>query len=94
MATRMTKPIKCEPVNIPYGFHEEWKDIKGYEGLYKISNCGRVYSLRQDKLLTLHRSQSDYVWNGFHTKIIVIMVQGAVELLLKNANQLSVLKQD
>lgn len=24
---------------------EEWKDIKGYEGLYKISNLGRVKSL-------------------------------------------------
>lgn len=24
---------------------EIWKDIKGYEGLYKISNLGRVKSL-------------------------------------------------
>ena len=24
---------------------EEWKDIKGYEGYYKISNLGRVKSL-------------------------------------------------
>ena len=24
---------------------EVWKDIKGYEGLYKISSCGRVRSL-------------------------------------------------
>lgn len=23
---------------------EEWKDIKGYEGKYKISNYGNVYS--------------------------------------------------
>lgn len=66
MATRMTKPIKCEPIIVPQDFKEEWKDIKGYEGLYKISNCGRVYSLRQNKLLTLHRSQSDYVYIGLH----------------------------
>lgn len=26
---------------------ELWKDIKGYEGLYKISNMGRVKSFRQ-----------------------------------------------
>lgn len=26
---------------------EQWKDIKGYEGLYKISNHGRVKSLRR-----------------------------------------------
>lgn len=31
---------------------EEWKDIKGYEGLYKVSNSGRVKSLKRE------------VWNG------------------------------
>lgn len=32
---------------------EEWKDIKDYEGLYQISNLGRVKSLsktRKDKM--------------------------------------------
>lgn len=24
---------------------EQWKDIQGYEGLYQVSNCGRVKSL-------------------------------------------------
>ena len=24
---------------------EEWKDIKGYEGLYKVSSYGKVVSL-------------------------------------------------
>lgn len=28
---------------------EEWKDIEGYEGLYMISNLGRVKSLRHGK---------------------------------------------
>lgn len=27
---------------------EEWKNVCGYEGLYKISNCGRVYSCERD----------------------------------------------
>lgn len=26
---------------------EEWKDIKGYEGLYQISNFGRIKSLKK-----------------------------------------------
>lgn len=26
---------------------EEWKDIKGYEGLYQVSNLGRVKSLER-----------------------------------------------
>lgn len=29
---------------------EEWRDIKGYEGLYQVSNIGRIKSL--------------YGWNG------------------------------
>lgn len=28
---------------------EEWKDIEGYEGLYQVSNLGRVKSLGNDK---------------------------------------------
>lgn len=32
---------------------EIWKDIKGYEGLYQVSNLGRVKSLRSKKLLKL-----------------------------------------
>lgn len=30
---------------------EEWKDIKGFEGLYRISNFGRVYSVRAGKVM-------------------------------------------
>ena len=30
---------------------EIWKDIKGYEGYYMVSNLGRVVSLRQDKVM-------------------------------------------
>ena len=32
---------------------EIWKDIKGYEGLYQVSNLGRVKSLERQ------------VWNRF-----------------------------
>lgn len=28
-------------------FDEEWRDIKGYEGLYQVSNLGRVKSLKR-----------------------------------------------
>lgn len=27
---------------------ENWKDIKGYEGFYQVSDCGRVRSLERD----------------------------------------------
>lgn len=27
---------------------EEWRDVPGYEGLYQVSNCGRVRSFHRD----------------------------------------------
>lgn len=30
---------------------EVWKDIKGYEGLYIISNTGKVKGLKHNRLL-------------------------------------------
>ena len=30
---------------------EIWKDIKGYEGKYKVSNYGKIYSVKNDKIL-------------------------------------------
>ena len=37
---------------------ERWKDIKGYEGYYQISNKGRVRSMARDK------------WNGYGVQSI------------------------
>ena len=39
---------------------EIWKDIKGYEGLYKISNYGEVYSIRRGKLLKCKKGNHGY----------------------------------
>jgi len=33
---------------------EEWKDVNGYEGLYKISNYGRLISLHYYPYISLH----------------------------------------
>lgn len=32
------------------GTTEEWKDIKGYEGLYQVSSCGRVKTLPKKRI--------------------------------------------
>ena len=45
---------------------EIWKDILGYEGLYRVSNWGRIWSCRKNKILKLHTCQSDYVYIGLH----------------------------
>ena len=39
---------------------EEWKNIKGYEGLYKISNLGRVKNLKTNKILKLKLRKDGY----------------------------------
>ncbi len=40
---------------------EIWKDIAGYEGLYQVSNLGRVYSLRKD--IYLNTDSGGHVYN-------------------------------
>lgn len=32
---------------------EIWKDVKGYEGLYQVSNLGRVRNVKYNRLLKL-----------------------------------------
>lgn len=36
-------------MNIKYLVNERWSPIKGYEGLYEVSNYGRVRSLNYRK---------------------------------------------
>ena len=42
---------------------EIWKDIKGYEGLYQVSNCGRV------KALTKFNNYYNSIYNELKTRI-------------------------
>lgn len=52
---------------------EVWKDIKGYEGLYQVSNLGNVKSLnylhtKQSKLLSIKANNKGYVAIGLNKK--------------------------
>ena len=55
--------------------NEEWKDIKGYEGLYQVSNLGRVKSYDKEVI------QKHY--SGCDTKHIY---KGRIMKLRKNKN--------
>jgi len=46
---------------------EVWKDIIGYEGLYKINNKGIVISLRRNKVMS-QMKQGDYLCVGLNFK--------------------------
>ena len=39
---------------------EEWKDVVGYEQHFKVSNHGRIFSKRTNKVLVLGLSKSGY----------------------------------
>lgn len=48
---------------------EIWVDVKGYEGLYMISNWGRVYSVRNNLYMAQKETQDGYLrvnlsWQG------------------------------
>ena len=45
---------------------EEWKDIKGYEGLYQVSNKGRVRSLKHDKMIKPIQHSNGYLFVNLH----------------------------
>lgn len=40
---------------------EFWKDIKGYEGLYQVSNVGQVKSVKRNKLLKPIKNRDGYL---------------------------------
>lgn len=56
---------------------EIWKDIKGYEGLYKVSNMGHVLGMRGKILKPIRNTKSGYIQiylcsiNGIRKRIYI-----------------------
>lgn len=49
---------------------QDWKDIKGYEGLYKISNYGKVFNCKSRKLVKVVKAKrSDNTGNGYGYRV-------------------------
>lgn len=49
---------------------EIWKDIKGYEGLYQVSNLGRVKSLKVSKIKS-ERIRKSYQQSSGYISIVL-----------------------
>lgn len=63
---RKKKNLKREEA--PYIEGEQWKDVKGYEGLYQVSNYGRVKSL--DRYLTVKNKWGEYMISKFEGRLL------------------------
>lgn len=48
---------------------EEWKDVKGYEGIYKISNTGKVFSVERIEIIKEKDREYKRVIGGKEIKI-------------------------
>lgn len=44
--------------NLP---EEEWRDVVGYEGLYQVSNLGRVKSIIKERIMAQHDNGNGYL---------------------------------
>lgn len=45
---------------------ELWKDVVDYEGLYEVSNYGRVKNKKRDRLLSPHSDRAGYIKVGLY----------------------------
>lgn len=52
--------------------NEEWKDIKGFEGIYQISNYGRIKSLIRNKIRKLTINRDGYIVISLRKKFFQI----------------------
>lgn len=46
---------------------EQWKSVVGYEGIYAVSNCGRVKSVRAGRRTYVGRMMKATTWNGYRS---------------------------
>lgn len=40
---------------------ENWKDVVGFEGLYMVSDLGRVYGVKKNKILKPYKDKKGYI---------------------------------
>lgn len=69
---------------------EIWKDIKDYEGLYQVSNWGRVKSLwfGKEKILQPVKHKNGYLYVSLGRKKIISIHRLVAEVFIPNPNNL------
>lgn len=63
---------------------EVWKDIKGYKGLYQISNNGKIFSIKRKliKKTFINRNGYEYIDLYIKKKKIFLFTIQQLQLLL------------
>lgn len=81
----------------------EWKDIAGYEGLYRVSNKGRVFSSRKGAVMkkSVHRNEYDRIslckkGRSRHSSVHRLVAQAFIPnpLNLAQVNHINGIKSD
>ena len=60
LSTEATNTVACNE-EVTNDVVEEWRDIPGYEGLYQVSNFGRVYGMRTDVYIKMFLDKDGYL---------------------------------
>jgi len=68
---RYLTPYALKTHNAMQSYEEIWKDVPGYEGLYQVSNLGRVKSLKFGKERILKPG-----WNNSGYLFVVLCING------------------
>lgn len=67
---------------------EEWKDIPGWEGCYKISNLGNLYSYHHKKILAVNLNNTGYriktLYDGKTKRKVPMLVHRLVMMTFVN----------
>jgi hypothetical protein len=77
---------------------EIWKSITGFEGIYQISNCGNVRSVKRSKNLKHNNSHGyftvDLYLNGIRKKIRVHRLVQKHSFLTQITNPKSIMRME
>lgn len=67
LSTEATNTVACNE-EVDYNVAEEWRDIPGYEGLYKVSSLGRVYGMRTGVYMKMLPDKDGYLKLNLYKK--------------------------
>ena len=76
---------------------EIWKEIEGTSGKYRVSNTGKVFSVKRNKCLTPKIDRCGYetvlLWIDYDTKIYTTVHRLVAKAFCENPNDYNIYKK-